>query len=294
MSYSAISIIYNPKSTGDSAKNAKKLKLQLTKSFSDLDIKLKSTKYAGHAEEIAYNLAMASKSPLIISSSGDGGYNEVVNGVVKAQSEGASPICTVLASGNANDHSRVMQKDSLLKSIKNGKIKKIDLLKISIKNSRSTTERFAHSYIGFGLTPIVAIELNKNDLNALKELSIILRTFYKYRPFKIEHKKKILKLDSMVFANIGEMAKILTISKKSKLNDGLFEIVSFEHGNKTELLKKLTKATVDGLEETKQAKSYEFRVLKNMPAQLDGEVIKIKKDSLVKITCEHKILTTLV
>jgi diacylglycerol kinase family enzyme len=292
MSYSAISIIYNPNSTGDGAKNAKQLKSQLSKAYPHLQIALHETEYAGHAKKIAHQLALETKNPLIISSSGDGGYNEVVNGAIEAQLRGAKPICAVMASGNANDHSRTLQNDNLADSITAEKISSIDLLKITIENGNKKDARYAHSYIGLGLTPVVAVELNKTDLNALKELWIAVRTFYKYRPFKIKHHNKIVKLDSIIFANIGEMAKVLTISKDSRPDDGFFEVVSFSHGRKLKLLKNLTAAAVDGLDTSTQAKSYEFIVLKNMPAQLDGEVIKIKHGARVKITSEHKLLRT--
>lgn len=172
-----IFIIYNPKSTGDSAKNARELKKELSASHPKLVIELKKTEYAGHAEKLAYELSQASAKPLIISSSGDGGYNEVINGIVKAQLEGAYPTCAVLASGNANDHSRTLQSDSLTNLIKAEKVRRIDLLKMTVKNGSDSTERYAHSYIGVGLTPTVAVELNKNDLSAIKELWIVLQSF---------------------------------------------------------------------------------------------------------------------
>lgn len=294
MSFDSVSIIYNPNSTGDSAKNAKELKTELISLFPKLHIVLRKTEYAGHAEKLAFVISNSSKMPLIISSSGDGGYNEVINGAIQAQIKGAKPICAVLASGNANDHSRALQNDSLLKSIKAGKTRHIDLLKIVIRNGDNIEERYAHSYIGLGLTPAVAIELNKTDLNAFKELLIVLRTFYKYKPFKIKHKNKVLKQDSIIFANIGEMAKVLTISKQSKPNDGFFEIVSFRHNHKMNLVRKLVKATVKGLDTPKKSKSYSFTVLKTTPAQLDGEIMKIKPRSSVLITSEHKLLRTII
>lgn len=294
MSFDSISIIYNPNSTGDGAKNAKALKSSLEKYLPKITIKLHKTKYAGHAEELAYEIAKYASRPLIISSSGDGGYNEVVNGAIKAQNEGAKPICAVLASGNANDHSRTLQNSSLNKSIRYGKTKQIDLLKIKLSKGNDSKERYAHSYIGLGLTPVVAVELNKTDLNAFKELMIVLRTFYKYRPFKIKHNDKVLKLDSIIFANIGEMAKVLTVSKEFKPDDGYFEIVTFKHRQKRKLLARLFKATVTGLEPTKKVKSYKFKAIKKMPAQLDGEVININSYTKVTITSEHKLLTTVV
>lgn len=294
MNYDSVAIIYNPKSTGNSAKNAKKLKTQLTKMHPELKVNLHKTEHAGHAEALAYEASGSSDNPLIISSSGDGGYNEVINGAMKAQAEGANPVCAVLASGNANDHSRTLQKGSLLSLIKANKMKKIDLLKITIKQGDKTKERYAHSYIGLGITPNVADELNKTDLNGINELLIVFRTIYKHTPFRMNKNGKDHKLDSLIFTNIGIMAKVLRVSKSSKPDDGLFEYISFEYANKTKLLGKIVKATTGGFNNVKQSKSYKFTVLDSVPIQLDGEVMRIQKDSSVRVTCEHHLLRTLI
>lgn len=294
MIYTSIDIIFNPNSTGPSREYATDLKQELTQYNSQFKPRLHATKYAGHAEELAYGFAKSSKHPLIISSSGDGGYHEVVNGAIRAQLEGATPICAVLAAGNANDHSRTLTSKSLVELIKADKIKNIDLLKLTITSDSGVVERYAHSYIGLGLTPMVATELNKTNLNALKEAWIVVKTFYGYRPFKIIRKGMTLELDSMVFANIGEMAKVLTLSKKSRPDDGKFEVITFQHAHKFRLLRKLAAATVKGLDAKRQYEHYEFKVIKKMPAQLDGEVVMIPAGSHVVITSEHQMLSTLV
>ena len=292
--YSSIDIIFNPKSTGSSEQNAKDLKSKLLKKYRDIKVSLQPTKYAGHAEELAYELAKRGKNPLIISSSGDGGYNEVVNGAIKAQLEGATPICAVLASGNANDHSRTLQKKDLFELISREKPKHIDLLKMALMDGDKTEERYAHSYIGFGLTPVVATELNKTDLNAIKELWIVLRSFYKYRPFSVKHDGTVLKIDSMVFTNIGEMAKVVTLSKDSEATDGLFEVVTLRHSKKRKLLRIIAKAVVGSLEAKHQYSTYSLTVLKKMPAQLDGEIKEIPMNAEITITAERKLLRTII
>lgn len=290
--YTSISIIYNPNSTGPSQEMAEELKKELFSKCRGLKIKLHATKYAGHAEKIAYECAKASKKPLIISASGDGGYNEVVNGAIRAQNEGAEPICAVLGAGNANDHRRTVKKKPLSKAITEEKIEKIDLLAATIKTSGHSRIRYAHSYIGLGLTPVVAVELNKTTLNALNELWIVLKTFYKFRPFKISIKDKIYVLDSIIFTNISEMAKILTLSKSAKIKDGKFEVVTFPHRNKLKLIGRLLKASTYGLEPSKSYETYSFTVFKKMPIQFDGEVEKVEKSSNVTIESKRRILRT--
>ena len=292
MTYTTISIIYNPNSTGDSAENAEKLRSDLLEAQPKLKVKLLKTRYAGHAKKIAYELSKASLRPLIISASGDGGYSEVVNGVMKAVNEGASPICAVLPSGNANDHSRTIQDGELVESIISNKTKKIDVLKLTISTNNKTKEMYAHSYIGLGITPHIAVELNKNDLNRIKELLVTIKALRRHKPFKLKYSNQIFEYDSVIFANISEMAKMFTISKNSKPDDGLFEIVKLKQKNKFHLLKTITHAATQGLDYSEQVKEFRFEVLGTMPIQLDGEILKLHPKEKITISCMNSVLTT--
>lgn len=292
--FNSVAIIYNPKSTGSSKEDAKELEKSLKETLRRVPIKCIATKYAGHAEELAYELAKSREKPLIISSSGDGGYNEVINGVMQAGRDGRSAICAVLPAGNANDHSRTMQDRPLWKAIKKGKVAKIDLLRVNIQSSESTVVRYAHSYVGLGLTPVIATELNRHTLNSFKESILVIKTFFKHRPFKIRRGSRTIRLDSLIFANINQMAKVLTLAKSNKPDDGQFEVISFPHGHKFLLIKKLFKAAAVGLKTTKRTDNYSFRIIKKMPMQLDGEVVPLAAGTKVQITAAKKILQTFV
>ncbi len=290
--YTNISIIYNPNSTGNSESYAKGLQRQLQKSLPDVAIRLIATKYAGHAEELSQEIANSHVEPLIVSSSGDGGYNEVVNGVMKSGNDKA--ICAVLPAGNANDHSRTVQGDSnLAELIIDQSIQHIDVLKVHIGSGNEAKLRYAHSYVGLGLTPVVAVELNRHDLNALKELWLSIRAFYRYRPFRIRVEGKIRRLDSLLFANINQMAKILTLSKKNRPDDGKMEVVMLSAGHKLRLVHHLLQATMSSVDNAKRYRSYEFTTLKPLPMQLDGEIEQVPTNTLVRILCIRHALKTI-
>lgn len=293
MKFTDVAIIYNPNSTGPSDRYAKDLRGDLKKLYPNLNSSLHATKHAGHAETLAYTCAKASKNPLIISSSGDGGYNEVINGALRAQNEGAHPVCAILAAGNANDHSRTVLDGKLLDAIKAHKETSIDVIEIIAVRSGKKISRYAHSYIGLGLTPVVAVELNKTDLSKFKELVIVARTFFKLRPFKITVGQKTHKLDSIIFANINEMAKILTLSKNPKPDDGKFEVILFKHTSKLSLVRKLLVASTAGIDDGKQVKKYTFTVRKRTPLQLDGEILYVDKGSEVTVHSRHQMLRTI-
>lgn len=267
---------------------AKGLRSKLRKSLPKVKVETIPTKHAGHARELACQIAKSTKRPLIISSSGDGGYNEVINGVM--ESDNPDVVCAVLPAGNANDHARTMHSQPLHELVNKAKTTKIDLIKITAGNET----RYAHSYVGLGMTPVIAAELNKTNLNALKEAVLVAKTFWKYRPFKIQHQGKVLKLDSLLFANINQMAKVLTLAPKNKPADGKFEVITFPTGQKLKLLKKLLKASVGNLPAGKRRDSYKFTALKKMPMQLDGEVMQLNAGTKVSVECAHKALKTII
>jgi diacylglycerol kinase (ATP) len=126
--FKRIIILYNPVSTGDSLDNAEELQKKLETSLSKtVKIELFPTQYPGHAEEIGAKYA---KKPdtLLVSSSGDGGYNELVNGVLSQDGHRAT-VC-VLPSGNANDHYQATNELDVSTMIIKGETHKIDALKL--------------------------------------------------------------------------------------------------------------------------------------------------------------------
>lgn len=284
--YTAITIIFNPNSTGDAPEKAKELAESLKKSLPTTTVALQETQRAGHAEELAYAAATKGREPLVISVSGDGGYNEVVNGVMRAVDEGHTPICTVLAAGNANDHRRLVRKRPLVEAIAAHDISSLDLLEATWGKRR----RFAHSYVGLGLTPVVAVELNKNTLNALKELVLVVKTYWQYRPLKINIRGKMLRIDSLVLSNISGMAKVLKFDETSTPTDGKFEVSLVPHRHKLSSILWALKAATVGLSEQPQAEKMEFTALEKMPMQLDGEVVEVAANATVAIRIAHKKL----
>jgi diacylglycerol kinase (ATP) len=87
------------------------------------------TERAGHARDLARETAQTGH-PLIVSVSGDGGYNEVVDGVLQAGNDNA--VCAVKAAGNANDHRRTTAQRSIIDAITAGEVRRIDLLRLTI------------------------------------------------------------------------------------------------------------------------------------------------------------------
>ncbi len=292
--YSSVSIIYNPNSTGASKSLAQALKRDLTELLPGQTVTLVATKHAGHGEKLAYELAMATKRPLIISSSGDGGYHEVVNGLMRAQTAGARPIAGLLPAGNANDHYHNLHTIDTSTAIKRGKSLSVDLLKLVGTADGKTYERYAHSYIGIGLTPKVGQELNKTVLNRFNQVWIVLKSLLVLQPVQIIVGGKRRSYDSLIFSNVGKMSKVLSLSKYADMTDGKFEVTAFRRHTKLRLLMTLLHASTKGLTGDRQVSNYGFKTLKQTIVQLDGEIMTLDAKTDSGITIEPKVLEIII
>ena len=281
MPFERITVIFNPQSTGPAPQRAEELKNTLADRLPHVPLHLRPTERAGHARELAAQAA-ATGRPLIVSVSGDGGYNEVVDGVMHAGNPNA--VCAVLAAGNANDHRRSTGEQPLVDAIVTGDVRHIDLLRLTVCSDSGARTRYAHSYIGMGLTPIVAIDLEKGGKGSFKEIVSVVRTFAKFRPFTIDVDPGGLRsLDSLLFANIDEMAKYATLSEDSRPDDGRFEIIALPHTAKWRILAVALKAATRGLGPQPTARHYRFTTVEPTPMQLDGEVIAVEAATSVSV-----------
>jgi diacylglycerol kinase family enzyme len=291
--FKAIYVIFNPNSTGDAPELAAKLREQLVEKLPYIvDIRLLPTEHAGHAVDLAKEAA-GTPDALVVSVSGDGGYNEVVNGVMAAGD--TDTVCAVVPAGNANDHHRTTARQPLAEAIAEGQVRQMDLLHLSTGTGPSAEALYAHSYIGFGLTPVVAIDMEKGNKGALKEMVSVVRTFAQFRPFRIELTDGTrAKIDSLLFANIPQMAKYATLSEaEDRPADGRFEVILFPHTAKWKVLLKAARAATTGLGDQPSVARYEFTALKPMPYQLDGEVRSVPANTMVRVESAPSALTVI-
>ena len=90
--FDRIVLIYNPANTRIPLTLAESVRDDLRRQLPDMPVTLQPTRHPGHAREMAY-AAAATGRPLIIAVSGDGVYNEVVNGIMEV--EGSSAVSAV-------------------------------------------------------------------------------------------------------------------------------------------------------------------------------------------------------
>jgi|JI6StandDraft_1071083.scaffolds.fasta_scaffold86403_2 diacylglycerol kinase (ATP) len=281
-----IHILYNPKSTGNGYKNAKNLEARLKKLAVAAEII--ETKHAGHAVELARKFANIHSRGMIISSSGDGGYHEVVNGVLSSKHPGV--ITGVLPSGNANDHYHFVHRGSSAQRISKGDSQVIDVLQVKTPSWM----HYAHSYAGLGITPQIGRELTKNKLNKLVESWLVIKNLFRPPIVKIRVGSRSYRYKNLVFSNSGRMSKYLTLSTSAKIDDGFFEITRVKDDSLFSLFRHLFKATAGQIEDAPQAAEFRFIALHNMSIQLDGEVYLIASGEEVVVTCLPQALRCIV
>ncbi|MCW0213569.1 MAG: diacylglycerol kinase family protein [Pseudonocardia sp.] len=289
--FDRIIVIFNPHSTGSAADLAEELRADLARRLPRVAVRLGPTEHAGHARELAREAARSPRS-LIVSVSGDGGYNEVVDGVVQAGDTGT--VCAVLAAGNANDHRRTTGERPLGDAIVAGEIRHLDLLRLTVGHGPDAVVRYAHSYIGVGLTPVVAVDLEEGGKGSLREIVSVVRTFARFRPFTVTlddgtHQA----FDSLLFANIAQMAKYATLSETGRPDDGRFEVVALPHVSRWKVLGVAIRAATRGLGPQPTAIRYGFVTHRPTPLQLDGEVLPVEANTPVRVEIAPGALATL-
>ncbi len=292
--FDSIIIIYNPNSTGESVDNAKQLISELQKELpKTIKVRLLPTERAGHAEELALETAKLHKRPLIISASGDGGYNEVVNGVLASDNPRA--VVAVLASGNANDHDAAFGERTLLDRILKPNVQQIDAIKLAGTHDGKTWMRFAHSYVGFGLTAYVGKKLTEADLNTFNEKWLVLKYMVLFRGVRLrmDSKGNWKRYSSIVFSNIDRMSKVIKLAPESEIEDGRVEMYVLHSTAFARMALSLLFASTVGFRPTSQIKQQTMFSKVPIEVQLDGEVTRLDAKKPITISVAKASIRTL-
>lgn len=270
---------------------AKRVLKSIQKRLPGQPTKSVATERPAHAEEITYRAAVEYDKPLILSSSGDGGYHEVVNGIMRAKQAGHQAIAGLIPAGNANDHYHATMRRELVDCIVERKIRPIDLLVLQATSDGLPLRRYGHSYIGLGVSPRVGKKLNKTKLNAINQYLIAAKILFRSKPVDLQVAGEIKAYDSLILSNIDRMAKLLTLSRDAKVDDGKFEVTAVRDRDKWQLIKLIFKAAAIGLDESWQTNQFEFATVRATDVQIDGEIYHLEADSSVAVTIDkHAIM----
>ncbi|WP_457948715.1 diacylglycerol/lipid kinase family protein [Pseudarthrobacter sp. alpha12b] len=283
-------VIFNPGRAG-MGQRIEALRRELAADLPGMPVDLRPTDYAGHARGLARTEA-GRGAPLLVSVSGDGGYNEVVNGVMDVP--GSKAVCTVLPAGNANDHFRSLPPRPLRDALRTGGVRHIDLLRVTFRTATGGQVQYAHSYVGFGLTPLMAIGIEKGGKGKVLELVSVARTLSGLRPFElVRDDGATAKFDSLILANISRMAKYGTVSESHYPDDGRFEVVTLPHAGLMKMALMTLRAVTLGLGHQPSVTSFAFSTRDAVPCQIDGEVVHILAGTHVLVESAKGALATI-
>jgi diacylglycerol kinase family enzyme len=285
-------IIFNPQSTKAKKGLVPKFKRELTGLAPYLKVSILKTDHSGHAEELAKAFA-ADATAAVLSASGDGGYNEVLNGIMSVR-KAFHPALGVLPCGNANDHFHAVARGSTAKHIAEGKVRKLDMLRIDFTDEKGKAcTRYAHSYIGFGITSYVRKRLDEKKINAFTEKIVAARSFVDAKPIRIRRLSEEHEVDSLFFTNIKVFAKFFKV-KTSKPADGKYEVHVVHHTTQLHRAGALLRLNTKKSTVRSRSSEYAFTLLEKAPMQVDGEVIMVAKRSRVVVSLERGALRTII
>ena len=291
--FDEIIIIYNPKSTGKSKQNVAQLQTELRQKLPNTTVMLRATKRPGHATAIGTDYAKRDPNALLVSASGDGGYNELVNGVLSHPTTQLTVV--VLPSGNANDHHYATSGSDIVTRIIKGSRRRIDILHIQAQIRGKEWQRYAHSYIGFGLTAYIGQKLTKADLNAINEKWLTLKYLLKFDHITIRRdpQQRWRHYSSIIIGNIDRMSKTIRLGNRSRPGDGKCELYELRQRSFFRLIGTLITSSTIGMRPTKRIRHYSLISKRALPVQCDGEAAMLDAGQTIKVTLVPGALQTL-
>ncbi len=304
--FDRVVLIYNPRNRRVPVTMAETVQADLGRRLPELPVTLTATQHAGHAEQLASSIAAVGR-PLIVAVSGDGVYNEVINGALAVP--GTQALTADVAAGNANDHRLSTRRMSLVEAVvasyATGQARHLDLLRCTVDGGASNPicevawSRYAHSYVGFGLTPWMAVGLKKDRKGTIAEFASVLRTFTELTQVQISRSGQTgprhEAYDRLIFATVDRMAKYGRIGgsgHSGRSDDGLFEVVTVRHGRRWRIAAMALRAVTIGLRVRARVDRVVFTVVDSGPCQIDGEITQVSAGTQISIHCIPQALAT--
>jgi YegS/Rv2252/BmrU family lipid kinase len=280
-------LIYNP--IADHGK-AEKILPNVQEIFKthQFEYDLMLTEYPGHALELAKQQTESGRS-LIIAAGGDGTMNEVINGLMRAETNGLhKPILGVLPVGRGNDFAFGMDitkdLDKAIQAVVAGKTKKID---IGIVTGGDYPQgRYFGNGVGLGFDTVVGFEAAKVKWvhGAASYLIGLVRTIFLYHTaptYEIILDGETITQPSLLVSimNGKRMGGSFHMAPKGDPGDGLFNLCMASHVPQFKILPLATKF-ISGTQEghpairmPQSSKVIVHAITGSIPAHADGETI---------------------
>jgi len=257
----------------------------------NINFHYKKSEYPEHSVAIVRN-AIKNGYKYIMSVGGDGTINEVVNGFFENGiliNNEAKLI--IFSRGTGSDFIKSLgignSKKDIIKIIKNGKEKLVDLAKVCyISNEGNKAERYFINISDAGLGGETVARVNKSSKffgGTITYLLGVLKTLYLYKNKKFEliiDGKKVInkKINSVMVANGSYFGGGMKIAPEAVVDNGFLNIVVLGDLSKLEIIKNLYKAYTGSHLSHKKIQSFKGKEVKinsreKVLLNVDGESV---------------------
>jgi diacylglycerol kinase (ATP) len=280
-------IIANPTAGGGTgARQIPHIRQLLTEHKLDFDLVV--SEYAGHAIELAKKAALEG-AEVVVAAGGDGTVNEVLNGIMEAQKEGARlPAMGVLCIGRGNDFAGSAgipaELELACQALVNDRRRLIDIGRVY--GGKYPQGRYFANVMGVGFDAITTIEVRKLPRwgGFLSFLVAVIKTiflYYKGPVVTVEYDGQTLTQPSLMVSvmNGRRLGGGFYMAPHSKFDDGLFDLCMAHEVSRLRifsLIPHFMKGTQDTQPEitTGRAAHVSITAMKGvLPAETDGEII---------------------
>ena len=237
------------------------------------------TKYAGHATEIAHDIDLKGIKGLC-HIGGDGTFHEIINGLLTRSDERKVPL-GYIPGGTGNSFMYDMEcldPFNATERIIAGATKAIDVIEVQMPNEKS----YCMNIVGWGM--VTDINESAEKLRWLGGQRYNLMTLLHVLSLKSRSARLVIdgeeSYDNFLFSiacNTKHTGRGMKMAPKSKLNDGLLDLVLVRNASRVKLLKMFPKVfdgshIHDPIVEYYQVKAFSIIPEQNEILNLDGEL----------------------
>lgn len=284
-----IMAVINPASSG--GKTAK-VWPKINKYFKDefVNFTEKLTTKPGDAVKIAKE-AVEKNYDYLLAVGGDGTVNELVNGMLLAETENLNTELIIYAQGTGSDLSRTLKLskdiDQFIEMIKKGKSKKIKVIEAEFLNDKREKEsRYFFNVADCGMGAEVAKKLNENNKIISGSLNYLVKIFsvlsnYQNKNMKIEADNELVyqgKINTAVIAHGSYFGGGIKVAPEADLYSSSLNLVLLKDFSKLGIIFNLIKGYQGNhlshpLVESHQAKEIKITTAEEVRLELDGESV---------------------
>ncbi|MCK5315807.1 MAG: diacylglycerol kinase family lipid kinase [Anaerolineales bacterium] len=287
-------IIVNPAAGGGSARRViPEIKRLLDEAR--LDYQIEPTERAGHAIELAKEASLAG-CDVVVAAGGDGTVNEVINGLINAEEQGASPAALgVLSIGRGNDFADGVgipyDLEEAFHLILEDQRRLIDIGRVS--GGIYPQGRYFGNCVGVGFDAITTIEVSKLPRlgGFLSFLIAVLKTIFLYNrgPLaSIKYDDHSLTQRTLLISvmNGRRLGGGFRMAPDAESDDGIFDLCIAQEVSRARIFTLIphflrgTQATQNEITTGRAARVSITALEGSLPAQSDGEIISVDGQSL--------------